>query len=125
MYFRNYPKMSFLKKFVDHTKQDSFVNRLRQKRSCLLQREIERIITEKERHPDTGYRGRDSITGNISAGSMQTAPSIFLTLPSNTPRQDEPGFVHVTGNALQLPYEQERIRSGVFQFRYRACRQPP
>jgi hypothetical protein len=95
--------MSFLKLFVNHNTPDSFVNRMRKKRFARIQEEIERLVAEKGEIKILDIGGEMGYWKNI--GWQNEHCSIYL-LNLETVYKPEllPGFYHVTGNALDLPY---------------------
>lgn len=96
--------MNFIKLFVNHTKPGSFVNRLRKKRFALLQNEIEKLISEKGKIKILDIGGEMGYWKNI--GWQNAHCTIYLlNLANNNTPADIPGFIHVTGNALSLPYQ--------------------
>lgn len=96
--------MSLFKRWVNHQKEDSFVNRLRKKRFALLQAEIEQLIAQKGSIKILDIGGETDYWKNI--GWNRSKCTIYLLNLANAPgQQEEPGFVRVTGSALALPFE--------------------
>jgi hypothetical protein len=95
--------MSFFKKFVNHNTRDSFVNRLRKKRFSRIQKEIEALIAKKGKIKILDLGGEIGYWQNI--GWQNPNCTIYLLNLDTVPTGDNlPGFYHVTGNALDLPY---------------------
>ncbi|MCW3088213.1 MAG: methyltransferase type 11 [Sediminibacterium sp.] len=100
--------MQFLKKFFDHKTPGSFVNRLRQKRFTLLQDPINQLIKEKGNIRILDIGGELDYWQHIGWKNEHCLIYLFNLETANR-KQDIPGFIHVTGTALDLPY-----RSGDF-----------
>ena len=95
--------MKILNLFVDHNKQDSFVNRLRKKRFYRIQLEIEKLIAEKGNIKILDIGGEMAYWKNM--GWQDARCSIYLLNLETVERPDPlPGFFHVTGNALNMSY---------------------
>ncbi len=96
--------MNFIKLFVNHNKPGSFVNRLRKKRFALLQKEIEKMISEKGQIKMLDIGGEMGYWKHIGWQNEHCTIYLLNLANSHTPA-DIPGFMHVTGNALALPYQ--------------------
>ncbi|MDP3392440.1 methyltransferase domain-containing protein [Sediminibacterium sp.] len=96
--------MGLLKLWVNHQKEDSFVNQLRKKRFALLKDQIEQLIAQKGHIKILDIGGETDYWKYI--GWKNEHCTIYLLNLSTAPGQaDVPGFVRVTGSALELPFE--------------------
>ena len=95
--------MSFFKLFVNHHKPGSFVNRLRKKRFSRIQEKIEKLIAQKGNIKILDIGGEMDYWKNM--GWHNEHCDIYLLNLETVHRPETlPGYFHVTGNALNLPY---------------------
>ncbi len=99
--------MRFSKIFVDHSRQDSFVNRLRKKRFEILEKRIESLASQKETFKILDIGGDISYWKHV--GWQNPKSDIYLlNLYENTiPEADCNKFHSVIGNALDIPFKQD------------------
>lgn len=96
--------MSLFKLLVNHQKQDSFVNRVRRERFNYLQEKIESLIVAKGSIKILDIGGETDYWKHI--GWHHENCTIYLLNLENAPGQEEiPGFVRITGTALELPFQ--------------------
>jgi len=100
--------MNLFKLLVNHQKEDSFVNRLRKKRFALIQLQIEQLIAQKGAIKILDIGGEINYWKQI--GWKSNLCTIYLlNLESPFGNEDLPGFVRITGNALELPFEEGEV----------------
>lgn len=96
--------MSLIKLFVDHTKEDSFVNKIRKKRFASQQAVIESLLIDKAAIKILDIGGEIGFWKHV--GWENEKCTIYLlnldSVPTLTPT---PGFIQITGNALSLPFK--------------------
>ncbi|MES2003073.1 MAG: methyltransferase domain-containing protein [Bacteroidota bacterium] len=97
--------MSIFSLFVNHKNPGSFVNRMRKDRFLKIQKNIEDLIQEKGTIKILDIGGEIGYWKNIGWQNEHTT-IYLLNLDTGTTLKDEPGFIHISGNALHLPYEQ-------------------
>jgi 2-polyprenyl-3-methyl-5-hydroxy-6-metoxy-1,4-benzoquinol methylase len=96
--------MSFLKLFVDHTKQDSFVNRLRKKRFALLEKKIESLAALKGSVKILDIGGDISYWKHIGWHDQRAQIYLLNLYENNIEEKDSHIFHSVKGDALNLPF---------------------
>jgi len=95
--------MNLFKLLVNHNAPGSFVNRMRKKRFARIQQEIEALIAKKGDIKILDIGGEMGYWKNM--GWQNEHCAIYLLNLETIHRPETlPGFYHVTGNALQLPY---------------------
>lgn len=97
--------MAFLKLFVDHTKQDSFVNRLRKKRFALLEKSISLLASQKKTYRILDIGGDISYWKNLGWQNDHCHIHLLNLYPISITDKDAVTFTSVIGNALALPFE--------------------
>lgn len=99
--------MRFSKIFVDHSRQDSFVNRLRKKRFEMLEKRIESLASQKESFTILDIGGDIDYWKHV--GWQNPKFDIFLlNLYENTiSASDSNKFHSVIGNALNIPFKKD------------------
>ena len=96
--------MRFLQLFVNHKSPGSFVNKMRKKRFVKIQAEIEKLISQKGNIKILDIGGEIDYWKNI--GWQNNNCTIYLLNLKTVEKPNLlPGFYHVTGNALDLPYQ--------------------
>jgi len=96
--------MTFLKLFVDHTRQDSFVNRLRKKRFALLEKRIKLLVSQKETFKILDIGGDIAYWKNLGWQDQKCRIYLLNLYKIDIEEKDAGNFQAVIGNALSLPF---------------------
>jgi hypothetical protein len=96
--------MTFLKLFVDHTRQDSFVNKLRRKRFALLEEKIKLLASQKETFKILDIGGDIAYWKNVGWQDPKCKIYLLNLYENIIEDQDAKNFITVIGNALSLPF---------------------
>ncbi|MBV9989207.1 MAG: methyltransferase domain-containing protein [Chitinophagaceae bacterium] len=96
--------MSFFKLFIDHSKKDSFVNRLRKKRFSLLQQRIESLIEHKKPFKILDIGGDIRYWKHIGWKNSDCHIYLLNLFENKIDEADVGNFHAVVGNAVNLPF---------------------
>ena len=96
--------MSLFKLFVDHTKKDSFVNKIRRKRFAHQKFMIESLLQKKEEIKILDIGGEIGFWKHVG-WENEKCTIYLLNLESVPTISPTPGFIQITGDALTLPFE--------------------
>jgi hypothetical protein len=97
--------MNFGKYFVDHTKSDSFVNKLRKKRFSLLENRIKYLALKKEKIDILDIGGDISFWKHVGWKSEKCHICLLNLYENKIEEKDSPNFHTIVGNALSLPFQ--------------------
>lgn len=101
--------MRFLKLFVDHTKQDSFVNKLRKKRFALLENRIKQLASEKETFHLLDIGGDIAYWKHVGWNSDNCHIHLLNLYENRIEDKDAANYHTIVGNALGLPFQKGKF----------------
>jgi len=96
--------MNLFKLFIDHSKKDSFVNSIRKKRFSYQKLRIEKLLETKETIKILDIGGEIDFWENMDWDNNRCT-IYLLNLEPVTSISPRKGYIQITGNALQLPFE--------------------
>lgn len=101
--------MTFFKLFIDHAKQDSFVNRLRKKRFSLLEKKIKLLASQKKNFKILDIGGDLGYWKHVGWQDEKCQIYLLNLYKNEIPLKDSSNFHAVVGNALALPFERSEF----------------
>ncbi len=101
--------MNFGKLFVDHTKKDSFVNRLRKNRFALLENRIKQLASGKEEFHILDIGGDIAYWKNVEWNSGNCHIHLLNLYKNSIEEKDSTYFHNIVGNALSLPFQKGKF----------------
>lgn len=96
--------MSFLKLFINHNQQGSFVNRLRRKRFAALEKRIEDLAHDTDTFKILDIGGDIAYWKNIGWKNNKSQIYLLNLYPNIIEEEDSNHFLSLVGNALEMPF---------------------
>lgn len=96
--------MRLFQLWVNHDKQDSFVNRLRKKRFALLENRIKELAAKKETFQILDLGGDIGYWEHVGWNSDNCRVTLLNLYPNPVEQKDAAHFRSMVGNALDLPF---------------------
>lgn len=96
--------MSFLKLFVNHQQEGSFVNRLRRKRFAALEKRIEDLARDTNPFKILDIGGDIAYWKNIGWQNKKSQIYLLNLYPNSIDEKDSAHFHSLVGNALEMPF---------------------
>jgi hypothetical protein len=97
--------MRFLTLFFDHSRQDSFVNKLRKNRFALLENRIKKLASEKDTCQILDIGGDIAYWKHVGWTSDNCHIHLLNLYDNPIEEKDSNRFHSITGNALAMPFQ--------------------
>lgn len=101
--------MGFIKYFVNHDKQDSFVNQFRKKRFDLFKSKIEQLEQQKGKIEILDIGGDIKYWNSVGWDNPNVKINLLNLYESKIEDKDASSFCSIKGNALNLPFTKGEI----------------